>query len=145
MSQPIILYDLPTRAPRRCWSLNPWKNEKCPQNALPLENKLNKFPSSNAAELQTTELSDSSAPNAAGIPYTVPTIQMSDGEWVMDSRKIAERLEQLYPEPPLNIAADPYLVDIEDLVNRIAKTVSPDFIPKDANRVLGDGSLGYWH
>ncbi len=84
-------------------------------------------------------------PNAAGISYTIPTVQLPSGEWVMDSRTIAKRLEQLYPEPPLNIALDPYLAEIEDLADRTAQIVSPDFIPKIAKRVLGERSLGYWH
>jgi hypothetical protein len=66
----------------------------------------------------------------------------------MGSREIAVRLDTLYPHlttPCLNISADPYLAEIEDLADRIAQIVSPDFIPKIATRILGDASLPYWH
>ncbi len=63
----------------------------------------------------------------------------------MDSRKIAERLEELYPQAPLVIATDPCLAEIEDLGDRIAQIVAPDFIPKIAKSVLGEASLPYWY
>ena len=63
----------------------------------------------------------------------------------MNSRKIAERLEELYPQPPLKVATDPFLAEVESLTDRIASIVSPDFIPKVAKKLLSDASLPYWY
>ena len=42
-------------------------------------------------------------PNATGIPYTVPTICLPDGTYIMDSYKIAMELERRYPSPSLRL------------------------------------------
>ena len=83
-------------------------------------------------------------PNEDGIPYTIPTIQLSNGEWIMNSRKIAARLEQLYHEPTLNMNSA-YLTEIEALTEKITQVVPPDFIPRIPKNLLGEGSIDYWY
>ncbi|KIW64464.1 hypothetical protein PV04_09396 [Phialophora macrospora] len=147
----ITLYDIPSREPRRCWSLNPWKTRLLLNfKRLAYTTEWVEYP--DVQGLIEPHL----PPNERGIPYTVPTIQLQlpdgDGggggsEWIMGSREIATRLDVLYPTPAFSssISADPYLAEIEAVADRIAQTVSSDFIPKLARRVLGAASLPYWH
>ncbi|KAJ9613500.1 hypothetical protein H2200_003442 [Cladophialophora chaetospira] len=132
MSQQIILYDIPTREPRRSRMLLNYKG-------LDYRTIWVEYP--DVEPLIKPHL----PANTVGIPYTVPTIQLPDGEWIMDSHKIAGRLEKLYPQPPLDVAADPHLAEIESLADKIVSIVCPDFIFKVAEGLLSEASLPYWH
>ncbi|EXJ71766.1 uncharacterized protein A1O5_05576 [Cladophialophora psammophila CBS 110553] len=146
MSQQIILYDLPTRAPRRCWSLNPWKTRMLLNyKRLNYQTVWVEYPDVEALIKPHT----SSIAVCPRMLTAYPTQSLpfkclaANGLWTQE--RLQSVLSSCTPEPALNIATDPYLAEIKDLANRIAKIVSPDFIPKIANRVLGDESLGYWH
>lgn len=84
-------------------------------------------------------------PNDTFISYTCPTIQLPDGEWIMDSLEIVKKLEQLYPEKPLGLASDPYLGEVLELTDQTLATIMPDFLPKITNNILGEPSLEFFH
>jgi glutathione S-transferase len=54
-------------------------------------------------EVQANENIRGIPPNPEGsfAAYTSPTIRLPDGSYVMDSLAIADKLEELYPDPPL--------------------------------------------
>jgi glutathione S-transferase len=84
-------------------------------------------------------------PNEKGIPYTIPTILTPEGQWIMDSGKIARYIESAYPSsPPLRISDDPNLAEVEDLTRKTMLTTLPDFLRKNADAYLGDRCLEYY-
>lgn len=82
------------------------------------------------------------APNQSGIAYTIPTIQLQSGEWIMESSEIARRLEQLYPNPA--IEASVLDVEINALTEKVMGIISPDFIPKIPRTLIAAASVPYW-
>lgn len=93
---------------------------------------------------QTDFLDASLPPNTTGIPYTIPAIQLPTGEWLMDSRKVAERLEDMYARPTARVKSE-IVAKVEKLTDRIMQTVCADFIPKIPRNLLGERSLDYWY
>lgn len=82
------------------------------------------------------------APNKSGITYTIPTIQLQSGEWIMESSEIGRRLEQLYPNPALDSSA--LDVEIDALTEKVMGIISPDFIPKIPRTLISAASVPYW-
>lgn len=62
----------------------------------------------------------------------------------MDSRKIADYIEQQHPQPPLHLDSG-YLTKIEALWPRYMAAFFPIFIPLLPKRILNDASLEYWY
>lgn len=82
------------------------------------------------------------SPDARGL-YTIPTIALPEGQYIMDSRKIAEYIEDAYPQPGLRLDS-PYLPKVEDLWDRYIGALRPVFIPEIPRRLLNDASVDYW-
>ncbi|KUJ16644.1 uncharacterized protein LY89DRAFT_685548 [Mollisia scopiformis] len=98
MSQ-LIFYDLPTKEPRVSWSYNPWKT-RLVLNYKKLEYKTEwtEYP-----DIES-KFKDHVPPNPPDdTPYTIPVVQFPDGTYVMDSKKIATRIEKEHPEPHLHL------------------------------------------
>ena len=83
-------------------------------------------------------------PNATGIPYTIPTIQLPSGEWIMNSMTIAQTLEKLYPEPSLRLESA-CTATVLALMEEILQCIMVDFVPKVPKRLLAEASLPYWY
>ncbi|KAL9004986.1 MAG: hypothetical protein Q9180_009818, partial [Flavoplaca navasiana] len=87
-------------------------------------------------------------PNTQGKPYTVPTIHLPpspshpDGEYIMDSKAIANALEAKYPEPPLHLDA-PELGRAEELWMQLLRSLVAVFGPKVNSTLLNDRSREY--
>jgi glutathione S-transferase len=62
----------------------------------------------------------------------------------MDSLKIVNHLEQLYPQKPLGLACDPYLEEVLELTDKTIKTIMPDFASKVATKILDEASLEFF-
>ena len=60
---------------------------------------------------------------------------MSDGTHMQDSRKIADKLEQLQPEPSMHLDA-PVLKEVEAIMPRIMTAVAPIIMPLVPRHVL---------
>jgi len=69
---------------------------------------------------------------------------LPSGEYVMDSRKIATRLEELYPTPSLHLDS-PYQAKIESAMNKIMTHVEPIFLPLVPKNILNEASNPYWY
>ena len=77
--------------------------------------------------------------------YTSPVAKLPDGTYVMDSRKIAEALDKLQPEPSLH-------TDKTDLIDRTQKAVlatnsglAPIGIPRVPIKLLNNKSASYFN
>jgi glutathione S-transferase len=78
------------------------------------------------------------------MPYTIPTILLPSGEYVMDSKKIAQRLETLYPSPPVHLD-HPVLTKLEEIMSqRFFPPMRPILLDRVPKRILGDASIPYW-
>lgn len=61
----------------------------------------------------------------------------------MESRKIVDKVEKLYPSPSVHLDS-PYLSKIEELMTQTGE-LRPAFINKVPNRLLREASLDYWY
>jgi len=62
----------------------------------------------------------------------------------MDSRKIADYIEQRHPQPSLHLESS-YLAKVEDIWSRYMSAFCPIFIPQVPKRILNDASLEFWY
>jgi glutathione S-transferase len=67
-------------------------------------------------------------PNKTGFAYSSPTIRLPSGEYTMESRAIADVLENKYPTPTLHLDS-PYLPRVEDLMSKILPSFRGIFVP----------------
>ncbi|RMZ84334.1 hypothetical protein DV738_g529, partial [Chaetothyriales sp. CBS 135597] len=100
---PIVLFDLPSRAPRRSWSPNPCKT-----------------------------------------PYTIPTIKLGDGTYLMDSIAIATELEKRYPSPSVHLDS-PVRAKLETIMAGVGQYFAGIYIPLTPERLLTERSQAYWY
>ena len=157
----VILYDIPTKDPRRCWSYNPWKSSLYPRALIAAESLRN------ADRCLTARL----ALNLKGIPYKTEWLEYPDiaptlksfgvppneppardysspaicisGKYIMDSRKIADALEKEYPSPSLHLDS-PILKKVEELVPECIGTLLPVILPRVPRVVLSPRSAEYF-
>ncbi|KAK4096832.1 hypothetical protein N658DRAFT_527464 [Parathielavia hyrcaniae] len=140
MSEQIVLFDLPSREPRSCWSLNPWKTRMLLNyKGLDYRTEWVEYP-----DIQPT-FSPHLPPNKTTItPYSIPTIRLPSGTYVSDSRVIATTLEQARPSPPLHLDS-PQLARLEELMRAIMLGLRSVYIPLVPRRLLNDASLPHWY
>ena len=143
----VILYDIPSKDPRRCWSLNPWKGalytvsliaSRIQKNTdpcgiarlmlnlkgIPYKTEWLEYPDI-APTLESFGLPPNEPPTTT---YTSPAIRISD-KHVMDSRKIADVLEMEHPFPSLHLDS-PILKKVEELAPQCIMSLGPVFLPK---------------
>jgi glutathione S-transferase len=90
-------------------------------------------------------ISDGSIPpNVTGpYDYTSPMVHLPSGEYIMDSRPIANALDSLHPTPSLHLDS-PYLAKIEELLPKLVNTVRPVFVPLVPKKFLLPRSAEYF-
>lgn len=88
---------------------------------------------------------DSSIPPHESGPraYTIPTVQFPDGTYLMDSRKIAEAIEQKHPSPKVHLDS-PTVQKVERLVLHSIKPIYPNLMYKISQVILTEKSYDYW-
>ncbi|KAJ6782706.1 hypothetical protein PWT90_07593 [Aphanocladium album] len=98
----IILYDLATKRPNKCFSPNCWKTRAALNfKGLPYTTVWLEYP-----DVKPTLAAfgiKANAPTDYFLEYTCPTVKFSDGTYMMDSAAIAPVLEQLKMEPSLRL------------------------------------------
>lgn len=75
--------------------------------------------------------------------YTIPAVILPDGTWIMDSWKIADALEEKYPEPSLRLDS-PYLGRMKKILIEIMGKIVGIYVPGVHNNVLGEASQPYF-
>ncbi|KAF7560081.1 hypothetical protein G7046_g4076 [Stylonectria norvegica] len=138
-SDQIVFFDLPSKPPCTAWSLNPWKTRLL-LNFKGLDYKTEWIEYPNVKPTLEPHVSS----NDGGMEYTIPTVKFPDGTYVMDSRKIVNRIEESHPEPPLHLDS-PVLSKLEALMPKIMGALRPVYVPWVPKRILNDASLEYWY
>ncbi|KAI1809956.1 thioredoxin-like protein [Poronia punctata] len=135
-SSKITLFDLASQAPNRSWSLNAWRTRFI-LNFKGLD-----------YETEWLEYPDIKPRLQAHFPegqeeFTVPTVRMPDGTYIMNSSKIAQVLEELYPSPSLP-PTSPVQQRYFDTLSPAYDALEPvkfSFVPR---RILNEVNYPYW-
>ncbi|KAH8127167.1 hypothetical protein FP744_10007505 [Trichoderma asperellum] len=132
------LFDIPTKAPRVCWSMNTWRTRLLLNyKGLHYKTEWVEYPNIKS------RLNQHVSPNEQGPQFTAPAIQMPDGTYVMDSYKIADIIEEKHPVPSLALNTPMQLRFRDSLVKFMGK-LHPIYIPTVANQLLSEESLEYF-
>ena len=163
----VTLYDLPCNAGNVCWSPNVLKSRplhppveihcvvtKLTSSLARLILNYKKIPYQTEwidlpdikPTLQAYGVQPKSAESAGasvGAQYTLPTIQLPDRTFVMDSTAIATSLEAAHPEPALHLETG--LHDrAQEIVRHVAGPLFPDLMPRIRDDVITEHALPYW-
>ncbi|KAK0631353.1 hypothetical protein B0T14DRAFT_2045 [Immersiella caudata] len=133
-SDEIVLFDIPTRAPRTTWSLNTWKTR------LLLAYKGLDF----KTEWIKPRLEGHITPPWKEPIYTVPTVRFPDGTYIMDSRRIAEAIDERYPSPPIQLESK-YYAWFEKNYSALMTDLQGVYMPLIPARLLNEASVPYWY
>ncbi|RMX78931.1 hypothetical protein D0869_08690 [Hortaea werneckii] len=128
----LTLFDLVRRDGKRSWSGNVWKARLfLNYKGIPYQTHWVDY-----LTLKPTLSSLGCPPNEQG-RYTVPTVRLSDGSWIMDSLVIARKLKEMYPEPKL-IFDEASLADVQKGLGMTAPPLFPVIMPRIATIVTQD-------
>ncbi|KAI0975244.1 putative glutathione S-transferase [Xylaria arbuscula] len=135
----IVFYDLPSKDPNHAWSLNTWRTRLVLNyKGLDYETKWLEYP----------EIKPTLQPHFPDKKeFTVPTIKLPDGTWIMDSKLIVEELEKRYPSPSLPVDLDSPLYKryIDQLAPLFNDALRPIFILGVPTRLLKEVNNDHWH
>ncbi|KAI0126829.1 hypothetical protein BJ170DRAFT_420582 [Xylariales sp. AK1849] len=138
MSPQITLFDLPTREPRKSWSLNPWKTRLLLNfKGLDYKTEWTEYPDIKP------RLQDY-LPNKEA--YTIPTIMLPDGKYIMDSMEIVKHIEAEHPSPSIHLDS-PYILKVRERIAALTefgtglRGVYTVLVPE---RLLNPRSIDYW-
>ncbi|KAL5378353.1 hypothetical protein PMIN03_000597 [Paraphaeosphaeria minitans] len=115
MAPQIIFYDIPSKAPAKAWSFNPWKIRMVlNMKGLDYKTEFVEYP-----DLVPTLKALGIPPNDPNEPgyfsdYTSPAIRYADGTFAMDSWHIVHALEKQYPTPSLHLD-DPIVEKVRNI------------------------------
>ncbi|KAK5172856.1 uncharacterized protein LTR77_002976 [Saxophila tyrrhenica] len=141
MSNTMILYDIPTKGRCACFSPNVWKTRLVLNyKGIPYRTEWLSHPEI-APKLKATGIEPN--PAGQGSPYTLPAIQLSDGNTIMESTTIAAKLESLHPNPPLHL--DNGLVQkVGPIIGKASFPLIPVFMPRIGRDVIVEDSVEYF-
>ncbi|KAJ9642191.1 hypothetical protein H2204_002560 [Knufia peltigerae] len=121
--QQVIFYDLPSKQ-GTAWSLNPWKTRLyLNYKNIPYKTEWTEYP-----DLAPKFEKFGIPPNETGFKYTSPTVKMPDGSYVMESRRIADALERVFPTPSMHIDSK-YQAPVDAAILNCLGKMRPVFIP----------------
>lgn len=89
-------------------------------------------------------VNSSVTPRNGKIKYTIPAIKLPDGTYLMDSRKIADFMEEKHPEPPVYLDS-PYLPKVMTLLNELLDPFLDLQLAAIPRCLLSEGSVEYWN
>ncbi|KAH6633921.1 hypothetical protein B0J18DRAFT_414743 [Chaetomium sp. MPI-SDFR-AT-0129] len=139
MSGQIVLFDIPSREPRTCWSLNPWKTRiLLNYKGLDYRTEWLEYPDIRP------RLEPHLPPNEGNMKYTIPTIQLPSGEYITDSAKIADAIEAAHPSPPVHLDS-PILPKIYDIAARVRTPILGLYATGVPEYILAEASKPYWY
>lgn len=132
--QKIVLFDLASKDGNKCWSYNPWKTRLVlAYKGLDYTTEFLDYP----------DIQKRLSPHITAEHYTIPTIQYTDGRYIMDSRVIAETIEKDHPTPSLHLDS-PYLANLLRLLEPLMRELRGHYVPKVRNNLLREASLEYF-
>ena len=92
---------------------------------------------------QLTDPRNSVSANESTGTWTIPTVKFPDGTYLMDSRKIVERVEKEHPEPSIHLDS-PTLAKLEEIMPRIMGPLRPIYFTTVPERLLNEERVPYW-
>merc|ERR1712072_206697 len=99
----IVLFDLPSQEPNRCWSLNPWKSRIALNfKGLNYRTEWIEYPDI-APKFKALGIPPNPKDVNPNFEYSIPAMRISGGDYIMDSFAIAKALDQLKPQPSLHL------------------------------------------
>ncbi|KAK7193595.1 hypothetical protein DPSP01_000144 [Paraphaeosphaeria sporulosa] len=127
MAQQVIFYDIPSKAPAKGWSFNPWKVRMVlNMKGIDYKTEFVEYP-----DLAPTLKALGLPPNDPNDPgyfsdYTSPAIRYSDGTFSMESWHIVHALDKQYPTPSLHLE-DPIVEKVRNssMLGPIVKHLMP--------------------
>ncbi|KAI1424346.1 putative glutathione S-transferase [Xylaria sp. FL1777] len=134
----IVLFDLGSKGPKnQTWSLNPWKTRLVLNyKGLDYETEWLEYP-------EIKPRLQKHLPE--GIEkYTIPTVIMPDGTYIMDSWKIVQAIEKDYPSPSLHLDS-PLRERVEGHLFIGREALRPVSSMKIINRLLKEQNHEYWY
>ncbi|KAL7948620.1 hypothetical protein V8C42DRAFT_351662 [Trichoderma barbatum] len=132
------LFDIPTKAPQVCWSMNIWRTRLLLNyKGLHYKTEWVEYPDIGP------RLNQHVPPNENGPKFTLPAIQMPDSSYVMDSYKIADLIEEKHPEPSLALNTSVQL-KFRDMMVKFMGHLAPIYVPGVAQKILGEESLDFF-
>ncbi|KAF2726291.1 hypothetical protein K431DRAFT_299380 [Polychaeton citri CBS 116435] len=144
MSGEVTLFDLPSKGKNACWSLNPWKTRFALNfKGVPYKTEWIEYP-----DIKPTFKSygiPSNDLNAADVTaeYSIPTVRLPDGTYIMDSMPIALALEKQYPTPSLRLD-NSYTERVQKLIVKTRTAIAPEAMPKVPRNLLNEESAKYF-
>ncbi|KAG8352540.1 hypothetical protein FVEN_g9286 [Fusarium venenatum] len=137
-SDTITLFDIPTKSPQVCWSMNIWRTRLLLNfKGLNYKTEWLEYP-------QIKErLSQHVSPNEQDPEFTLPAIQMPDGTYLMDSYRIADYIEGKYPEPSMSLN-HPMQLRLRASMVKFMTQMTPIYVPGVAKNILGDKSIDFF-
>ncbi|RKL43878.1 hypothetical protein BFJ70_g4191 [Fusarium oxysporum] len=88
-------------------------------------------------------LSEHVSPNEQGAPFTCPAIQLPDGSYIMDSYKIADVIEEKYPEPSVHLN-NPMQDRLRASMIKFMTEMVPIYVPGVAKNIIGEKSIDFF-
>ncbi|EHK20854.1 uncharacterized protein TRIVIDRAFT_77999 [Trichoderma virens Gv29-8] len=138
-SSTYTLFDIPTKAPQVCWSMNIWRTRLLLNyKGLDYKTEWVEYPDIGPRLIQHVP------PNERGPKFTLPAIQMPDDSYVMDSYKIADIIEEKYPEPKV-LLNTPVQARFRNSMIKFMEELTPIYVPGVAQKILGEESLDFFH
>lgn len=139
MSEQLVLFDLPSKPPRAAWSLNPWKTRFLLNfKGIDYKTEWLEYP-----DIKPT-LEPFTPANPSTGTWTIPTVKFPDGSYLMDSQKIAERIEAEHPEPSVHLDS-PVLEKLFAIMPRLMTALRPVYFVDVPKNLLSEKSVEYWH
>ena len=78
-----------------------------------------------------------------GSPYTLPTIRLPDGKYVMDSLAIADKLESLHPSPSLHLDNNLHKA-LGPIMGKVSLPLIPVFMPRIGRDIVPESAMAYF-
>ncbi|KAF5978873.1 glutathione-S-transferase [Fusarium coicis] len=134
----ITFFDIPSRSPQVCWSMNTWRTRLLLNyKGLDYKTEWLEYP-----EIKE-RLSGHVSPNQRGAPFTCPAIQMPDGSYIMDSYKIADVIEEKYPEPSVHLK-NPMQDRLRASMIKFMTEMVPIYVPGVAKNIISENSIDFF-
>ncbi|KAF2970043.1 hypothetical protein GQX73_g3570 [Xylaria multiplex] len=132
----ILFFDLPSKEPNHAWSLNTWRTRLLLNyKGLDYETEWLEYP----------EIKPRLQPHFPDKEeFTVPTIKLPDGTYIMDSMVIAKEIERLHPSPPIYLDS-PLRQQYIDYLSPAWVAMRPEIVLGVPNRLLKEVNHAYWH
>jgi len=157
----ILLYDLSRRGGNKSWSWNVWKSKsslvrcdafaddksRADRYAARLVLNYKQIPYRTVwlshPEIEPTLKSLGMPPSSDG-GYTVPTIRLPFGEYIMDSTAIAKKLEVIHLSPSLHLETGTQ-DKAKAVMGRLAGPLLPVFMPRIGRNLIVDSALEHFY